>query len=110
MRILTNCKSKDVGRIVRILDIANDLSVVSLTGEIEDYQTKVIKCPEVPSSARTAIYLMQLPRADGVIVDFDMTDPELLNLALSFGLPVFAAVAVGDQTVDMKKGWVEEDF
>ena len=108
MRILTSCEPKDVPRIINILG-AKEPQIVSLRGDVPGYQTKIIKCPEDPSSARTAIYLMQMPKTDTLILEFNLEDPELVDLALSFGVPVFASVIRADYQVDLKK-FPEEDF
>lgn len=77
-----------------------------LSQESLEYPTKKIKCPPTSGAARTSIYLMQIQKADCVIMVG--VEWELVNLALSFDLPIYALHVTDDYVVGLR--WMEEDF
>lgn len=80
-----------------------------LLGDASVDGLKAVKCPKSPSAARTAVYLMHIPKGDCVIYIGDCQDDELVTLALSFGKPIYAHYIHEQFTAGLRFNY-EEDF
>ena len=78
-------------------------------GDEQVPKMKSVKCPEFPSAARTAVYLMHVPKGDCVIYVGNCQDDELVTLALSFGKSIYVHYIHEQFTAGLRFNY-EEDF